>query len=324
MKLICEMSIAACIKGHHWNREITPVMRSIIFASFVALALAATPFSKRFEPKSEYHYKLDGLILSGLPTASSELSQSRISARARVQAVDDRYVHLQLINIRMIASHLPDSKQMRALNSMELRELSDEHKQLLELPVRAQLRNGLISEIQFEKEDAEWSKNMKRAVLNMFSFNPVAPQKEMELIENFEKESSDEQDNQSFFTNEKTIEGDCQVAYTIVREQKKTVITKSINFDKCTDRSETAYGLRYTSECQECDKKTEVIRPQTVYTYTWEKDSLKEIEVHSLYTINVNGHEVMKTETRSKVVLEEVHDIKNHIKKVRNKKSNYS
>ncbi|EFO82256.1 hypothetical protein CRE_00509 [Caenorhabditis remanei] len=295
-------------------------MRSIIIASLVALALASTPvFERTFEPKTDYHYKLDGLVLSGLPVTSSEHSQTRISARARIQLVDDRTIALQLIKIRLAASHLPESEQMPSLNSLEQRELSDEYKQMLELPVRAQLRNGLISEIQFEKEDEEWSKNMKRAVLNMISFNPIAPRHEMERLESYEDKESTE-DNRSFFTTEKTLEGECQVAYTIVREQKKTIITKSINFDKCTERSETAYGLRFSSECPECEKETEVIRPQTVYTYVLENNELKESEVRSLYTVNVNGQEVMKTETRSKLMLEESHFIKNHIKKVNGEK----
>uniref|UniRef100_A0A1I7TAZ9 Vitellogenin domain-containing protein n=1 Tax=Caenorhabditis tropicalis TaxID=1561998 RepID=A0A1I7TAZ9_9PELO len=296
-------------------------MRSIIFASLVALALASSPaFERAFEPKTDYHYKLDGLVLSGLPSDSSELSQSRISARARIQSEDDRHVLIQLVNIRMAASHLPESEQMPALNSMEQRELSDEYKQLLELPVRAQLRNGLISEIQFDKEDAEWSKNMKRAVLNMISFNPIAPRNEMETSESSYEDKESTEENTAFFTNEKTLEGDCQVAYTVVREQKKTIITKSINFDKCTERSETAYGLRFSSECPECDKETQVVRPQTVYTYVMENEQLKESEVRSLYTVNVNGQEVLKTETRSKLVLEENHSIKNHIKKVNGEK----
>ncbi|CAI2356818.1 unnamed protein product [Caenorhabditis sp. 36 PRJEB53466] len=297
-------------------------MRSIIIASLVALALASSPaFERTFEPKTEYHYKLDGLILSGLPTTSSESSQSRISARARIQGVDDRYVHFQLINIRMAASHLPESEQMPTLNSMEQREISEEYKQMLELPVRAQLRNGLVSELQFEQEDAEWSKNMKRAVLNMISFNPIAPRNEVEKIEsNFQDEQPTDEENTAFFTNEKTLEGDCQVAYTIVREQKKTIITKSINFDKCTERSEVAYGIRYSSECPECEKDTQVIRPQTVYTYVLEKDQLVKAEVHSVYTINVNGQEIMKTETRSQLNLEETHSTNNNIKKANGEK----
>ncbi|PIC19233.1 hypothetical protein B9Z55_024854 [Caenorhabditis nigoni] len=292
-------------------------MRSIIFASLVALAFATTPaFERLFEPKTDYYYKFDGLVLSGLPISSTEQSQTRISARARIQS-NERDILLQLVDIQLAASHLPDSEMMPVMSSLEQRELSNEYKKVLELPVRAQLKNGLISELQFEKEDTEWSENMKRAILNMISFNPIAPRDE--------KLESDEgkewtEDNTAFFTNEKTLEGNCQVAYSVVREQKKTIVTKSVNFDKCTERSETAYGLRHTSECPECDNQTEVIRPQTVYTYVLENNKLKQSEVRSLYTINVYGQEVMKTETRSKLVFEESHSIKSHIKKVNGEK----
>ncbi|ULT83218.1 hypothetical protein L3Y34_012452 [Caenorhabditis briggsae] len=292
-------------------------MRSIIFASLLALAFATTPaFERLFEPKTDYHYKFDGLVLSGLPISSTEQSQTRISARARIQS-NDRDILLQLVDIQLAASHLSDSELMPVMNSLEQRELSNVYKKILELPVRAQLKNGLIFELQFEEEDTEWSENMKRAILNMISFNPIAPRDE-KLESDEDKEWTE--DNTAFFTNEKTLEGNCQVAYSVVREQKKTIVTKSVNFDKCTERSETAYGLRYTSECPECDNQTEVIRPQTVYTYVLENNELKQSEVRSLYTINVNGQEVMKTETRSKLVYEESHSIKNHIKKVNGEK----
>ncbi|CAL2050590.1 unnamed protein product [Caenorhabditis brenneri] len=297
-------------------------MRSIIITSLVALALASTPaFERSFEPKTDYLYKFDGLVLSGLPISGSEQSQTRISARARIQSADDHHIHLQLEDIRMAASNLPEAEQMPVWNSFEQRELSDEYKQMLELPVRAQLRNGLVSELQFEKEDVEWSKNMKRAVLNLVSFNPTISRDAMDKIENsYEDKEPTEQDNWSFFTTEKTLEGECQVAYTVVREQKRTVVTKSIDFERCTERSETGYGLRSSSECEECDKETEMIRPQTVYTYVLEKNILKKSDVRSLYSINVNGQEVMKTETRSKLVLEETQSIKKHINKVNGEK----
>ncbi|CAO4385995.1 unnamed protein product [Caenorhabditis nigoni] len=292
-------------------------MKSIISASLVALAFATTPaFECLFEPKTDYHYKFDGLVLSGLPISSTEQSQTRISARARIQS-NDRDILLQLVDIQLAASHLPDSELIPEMNSLEQRELSNEYKKILELPVRAQLKNGLIYDLQFEKEDTEWSENMKRAILNMISFNPIAPRDE-KLESDEDKEWTE--DKTAFFTNEKTLEGNCQVAYSVVREQKKTIVTKSVNFDKCSERSETAYGLRHTSECPECDNQTEVIRPQTVYTYVLENNELKQSEVRSLYTINVNGQEVMKTETRSKLVFEESHSIKSHIKKVNGEK----
>ncbi|CAI2357050.1 unnamed protein product [Caenorhabditis sp. 36 PRJEB53466] len=289
-------------------------MKSIIIASLVALAIAASSaYDQTFSPKSEYVYKFDGLLLSGLPTTSSDASQTRISCRARLQAVDDRYVHLQLTDATYSASHFPQSEQLPKMESLEQRELADELKELLQLPVRAQIRNGLISDVQFSNEDAEWSKNIKRSILNLFSLRKSAPVNEMNEQE---KENQLQKDDQFYTVHEKTMEGDCEVAYTIVKEQERTIYTKSVNFDKCITRPETAYGLRLGSECKQCEKEGQFVKPQTVYTYTFKNEQLEQAEVHSVYTLNVNGLEVVKSETRSKVVLVEENKINKEIKKV--------
>ncbi|EGT30573.1 hypothetical protein CAEBREN_25808 [Caenorhabditis brenneri] len=289
-------------------------MKSIIIASLVALALAASPaLDRTFSPKSEYVYKFDGLLLSGLPTTSSDASQTRISCRTRLQAVDDRYVHLQLTDIALSSSHLPQSEQWPKMESLEQRELSDELKELLELPFRAQIRNGLVSEVQFSNEDAEWSMNTKRAIINLFSLQKSAPSEEMSQDE---KSQELQKDSLFFNVNEKTMEGDCEVAYTIVQDGEKTIYTKSVNFDKCITRPEAAYGLRFGSECKQCEKEGQLVKPQTVYTYTFKNERLEQSEVHSLYTLNVNGQEVIRSETRSKFVFVEENKINREIKKV--------
>ncbi|KAF1747495.1 hypothetical protein GCK72_023960 [Caenorhabditis remanei] len=237
-------------------------MKSIIIASLVALAIAASPvFDRTFSPKSEYVYKFDGLIFSGLPTTSSDASQTRISCRTRVQAIDDRYIHLQLTDVTYSASHIPQTEQWPKMESLEQRELSDELKELLELPFRVQMKNGLISEIQYSSEDAEWSKNSKRSIVNLLSLHRSAP---VDELNQEEKDMETEKDSRFFNVHEKTMEGDCEVAYTIVQEGEKTIFTKSVNFDKCITRPETSYGFRFVSKCKECEKEGQFVRPQTV------------------------------------------------------------
>ncbi|CAI5455996.1 unnamed protein product [Caenorhabditis angaria] len=200
--------------------------------------------------------------------------------------------------------------ELRSLDQQQ--EIPEEYQTLLELPVRAQLRNGLVSHIQFDDKDAEWSKNIKRSVLNMLSFVEKQPTQELES-----RMENDEQ-FQSFFTNEKTIEGDCQVAYTITKEnEKKTIITKTVNFDKCDSRQQVVYGKQFSENVpQQEQEQLESFKPQTVYTYILNNELLTQVEVRSIYTHNVNGQEVMKTETRSKLTYEENHSINNQIRKV--------
>ncbi|CAD6187530.1 unnamed protein product [Caenorhabditis auriculariae] len=287
------------------------MIRSFVFAALVALALAASPrFERTFQPKNEYHYRFEGLVLAGLPTTSSEISQTRIDALARLQTVDDRTLALQLIKIRLSASHETEVEGIPSQNSLEKREIEPKHEELLELPVRAHIRNGLISDVQFDREDQEWSKNVKRAVLNMLQLN--TEQHKDEKFETEQLESNDKHFNKM----EKTIEGECEVSYTIVEESQKTIVTKSVNFDKCTTRPEAAYGLRFGSKCEQCEEQSKHIQPMTVYTYVIEKEQIQKVDVVSVYTINMNGQELMKTETRSRLTLEEVHSIKKQIQKV--------
>uniref|UniRef100_A0A8R1DNW8 Vitellogenin n=1 Tax=Caenorhabditis japonica TaxID=281687 RepID=A0A8R1DNW8_CAEJA len=289
-------------------------MKSIIIASLVALAISADPvLEKTFSPKTEYVYKFDGLLLSGLPTSYSDASQSRLSCRARLQAIDDRYVHLQLTDAIYLNSQMTQSEQWPKKESFEKSELTEELKSLIELPVRAQIRNGLVSEVQFSEEDAEWSKNLKRSILNLISLRKSAP---VDETNEEERMIQREGENQFFIVNEKTMEGDCQVAYTMIQEQEKVLYTKSVNFDKCITRPDTIYGLRFGSDCKECEKEGQLVKPQTVYTYTFKNEKLEQAEVHSVYTLNVNGQEVVKSETRAKMILVEERKINKEIKNV--------
>ncbi|EFO82929.1 hypothetical protein CRE_00950 [Caenorhabditis remanei] len=181
-------------------------MKSIIIAFLVALAIS--PASDRtFSPKSEYVYKFDGLILSGVPTTSSDTSQTRISCRTRIQVIDDRYIHLQLTDVTYSASHIPQTEQWPKMESLEQRELSDELRKFLELPIRVQMRNGLISEIQSSSEDAEWSKNEKRSIVNLLSLHRSAP---VDELNQEEKDMETEKDSRFFNVYEKTMES-CKV-----------------------------------------------------------------------------------------------------------------
>jgi len=106
---------------------------------------------------------------------------------------------------------------------------------------------------------------------------------------------------------EKTLEGDCEVAYTIVREQEWTTVTKSINFDKCTSRPDIKYGMRFESDCEDCEKQADLVQPQTVYTYRIEKDAIKTVDVRSIYSVSLKDEPYMKTESSFLILWVVVH-----------------
>ncbi|RCN42164.1 lipoprotein amino terminal region [Ancylostoma caninum] len=183
------------------------------------------------------------------------------------------------------------------------------HIELLELPVRFGYKHGMVSELYFHNHDETWSMNVKRSIVNMLQLNlhkmGRTDETKLERYENVR-----DVDNDYFTANERTIEGDCEVAYTIIKKKEDvTEVTKSVNFNKCTRRPLTKYNFRYLTECRDC-KETDYFEPSTVYTYLLEKEGLKKVEVNSVYTITLENQPVMKTEVRARMVLEETKEIR--------------
>lgn len=168
----------------------------------------------------------------------------------------------------------------RTLSKLALEEtdLTREQLEQIQLPVRFRYHNGIISELHFVERDAVWSENIKRAILNMLQVN-LTPKTLEDQIDSVDK----------FFTiPERTIEGDCEVAYTVNSNQKNELeVVKSLNFEKCSKRVDIRYGLRYTSECPVCEKQD--IRPesQTVMNFkllgSVDSFIVKEVDLKSEY-----------------------------------------
>ncbi|VDM77027.1 unnamed protein product [Strongylus vulgaris] len=166
----------------------------------------------------------------------------------------------------------------------------------------------MVSDLQFHNNDETWSMNLKRSIINMLQLNlhkmGRTDETEMERYENVH-----ELKNDYFTVNERTIEGDCEVAYTIVRkEEDVTEVTKSVNFNKCSRRPHTMYNFRYLTECRDCKEKN-ILEPSTVYTYLLGREGIKNVEVRSIYTFTIENQPVVKTEIRARITLENKHEI---------------
>ncbi|VDL62423.1 unnamed protein product [Nippostrongylus brasiliensis] len=272
----------------------------------VALAVHHSVDLLPLKTNKEYVFRFDGDIHSGIPLPT-ETKVSRIHSMVHVQVLDDHHAVLKLRDVRFATGEDEHKEVFKPIDDLKLRTLSDKHMELLELPVRFVYRNGLVSDLMFFEKEETWSANIKRSIINMLQLNlhKVGRNDEWKT-ERFEKIT----DNDYFTTTERTIEGDCEVAYTILKKKDfVTEVTKSVNFDKCTRRPQTKYNFRYLTECPEC-KETDVFEPSTVYTYLLEKDGLKEVEVRSVYTVSVGKEPLMKTEIRTRLLLEDIKEIR--------------
>ncbi|KAK5982851.1 Lipoprotein amino terminal region [Trichostrongylus colubriformis] len=272
----------------------------------VALAVHQTVDLLPLKPRKEYVFRFEGDVHSGIPLPS-DTTVSRIHAMVHVQIPDDRNAIMKLKDVRFATGEDDRKELYKRFEDLKERTISKEHIELLEMPVRFAYKNGMVSDLNFADKEETWSANMKRSVVNMLQLN----MKKMGLVDESKLDRYEvDRDNEYFTVTERTIEGDCEVAYTVLKKRDfVTEVTKSVNFDKCTHRPEAKYNFRYLSECPECKEK-DILEPTTVYTYLIEKDGLKYVEVRSVYTITVANQPVTKTEIRTRLTLEDVKEIR--------------
>ncbi|GMR61934.1 hypothetical protein PMAYCL1PPCAC_32129 [Pristionchus mayeri] len=245
-------------------------MKLFVAFGLLAVAFAAHNWETRpekvyetvFKTGKQYNFKFDGQIASGLPLPSaSSNSASRIESLLSFNFEDDRQVLFKINKIRVgsVQRELVESREVQPFELFEEIELTEEQKENFLLPVRFRYENGLISEIEFDREEPTWSANMKRAILNMIQLNLSKKSRtETEEKSRMMREYEDKEwEEQTFFTaQEKTLEGDCETAYTVVPEgEERLRVSKSINFEKCKKRVDIRYNLRVGQECPSCESK---------------------------------------------------------------------
>ncbi|KAF8353577.1 hypothetical protein PRIPAC_95200 [Pristionchus pacificus] len=286
-------------------------MRLLLVAALVAAAFAARDSLKwnhevrsesvdgveSFKTGYEYRFHLDAQVSHGLPVPGSLQSATRSKSLVTLSFPESETVaHLRLEKVRFasLQKEIDEPKKIQPFELFEEIELSEEHLRTLRLPVRFRYENGMVSEIEFDREDLPWSMNIKRVYINMLQVN-LAQRNSGES--RFTNEFESKKDN-VFTAPELTLEGECEVAYTILpesssrREESELLVTKSINFEKCSHRVGQRYNFRFGDECPSCEPKfngeERNIESSTVFNYriagTPSRFVIKEVELRSVYS----------------------------------------
>ncbi|KAI1715752.1 lipoprotein amino terminal region domain-containing protein [Ditylenchus destructor] len=251
--------------------------------------------AKPFRSGYEYSFAYNGQISSGLDVSgpnrasvsSDEPQQkavTRIQAEAKIAFESEQRATLQLEQIRVgqLNDQIESPQQVQPMGMFERKEIEEGKMQKLQLPLKFNYNQGVVEHIQFHADDAAWSKNIKRAVLNLIQLNlkkqPVAGNDEQfQRWATDDSEQQDEQDSQSGFQSftlpEITIEGDCLTTYTANKRQSGELsdeqndesedrqqqessssqyfnVTKTIDFKKCKKQQQQSQTCP-----EECDPK---------------------------------------------------------------------
>ncbi|KAF8354017.1 hypothetical protein PRIPAC_95640 [Pristionchus pacificus] len=289
-------------------------MRLLLVAALVAAAFAARDSLKwdhevrsesvdgvdSFKAGFEYRFNLESQVSNGLPVPGSQQSAVRSKSLVTLSFPESETVaHLRLEKIRVasLQKEIDEPKKIQPFELFEEIELNEEHLRTLRLPVRFRYENGMVSDIEFDREDLPWSMNIKRVYINMLQVN-LSQKNTHESRFNTEFESKKEN---VFSAPEVTLEGDCEVVYTVLpesssrrerREESELLVTKSINFEKCSRRVGQRYNFRFGDECPSCENKfngeERNIESSTVFNYriagTPSRFVIKEVELRSVYS----------------------------------------
>lgn len=250
-----------------------------------------------FRAGNAYTYVYNSQIATGLVSSdiSAEPGIPQQKAITRMQAVvniefqSDRRATLQLKKIKVgelndIVSQ-PDC--VKPMSIFKPKQIPNEKEQILEMPCYFIYIDGVIDSVRFQSQDEHWSKNIKRAVLNMIQLNLKKNNAQgLRVQEDFdngqmnrqEEEEQNYKSQASFAIPETTLEGECLVLYTIdgqqSEESNKRVaddeelfnVTKSINFKDCRRMSDVGYGFQTEQTQQSCAQ----------YPYTYYKQQMNQ------------------------------------------------
>jgi hypothetical protein len=229
-------------------------MKTLLVCCLAVLAVAAS-VPKPFKGQQKtYIYRFDTQVSSSLIGASpAEIQQAaatRLRADAVIQFTNERHFKMQLQNIRIgeLNSELPKTR-VQPLEHFERKEIPSELRQTLELPLAVSYVDGVVERINFDENDSTWAKNIKRAVLNMLQLNLKRND-----IQGLKMKSSmpEDKDVQVFSIPEITLEGECEVTYSIQKNQRygeddertQFNVSKSINFNKCERQADVTFGYQ--------------------------------------------------------------------------------
>jgi hypothetical protein len=220
---------------------------------------------------TEYVFIYNAQIAAGLIAQSAEDAQdaqqqavTRIRCRAQIQFASERHgqLRLQQCEVGQQNELMSEPQKVQPMQAFEEKTIPEEKQQQLEQACQFAYEDGVIKSVQFQDGEQAWAKNMKRAVLNMIQMNLKNAGTEHEQPgqqQSSEQRAQNIKQGTSFTIPETTLEGDCQITYSINKAGAgdKYNVTKTINFKKCQQIADVAYGYQTEQpqpQCAQCQQ----------------------------------------------------------------------
>lgn len=193
------------------------------------------------QPGHEYKFSYNAQLAAAYaPWVSTQASVLRISAPVHVVFTSERSAVLRIPEIRV--GHMNDQIDSTQVQNMQLSESADINEQAakaLRLPVQFTLADGQVERVQFAKQDPTWSRNIKKAIVQLFQIN--LKKTSFQVVE----QQTTEQKPRVFTETETNLEGECPVVYTVAQTgHQQWNVTKAVQFRSCVKLADSAYGYQ--------------------------------------------------------------------------------
>jgi hypothetical protein len=234
-----------------------------------------------FQPGKQYKYFYIGQALNGVPQASKQHSGTQIQAVVilQMESQDTMLLKLKHIRIGSLNRKIVNPRLRVPFRTFHPVPVLPEFVRDLEMPIKFQYTNGLITNIIHERHDSSISVNVKRGVLNLLQVNTLergsVDTDHLRLTNDFAPQLGR---SKVYKVMEKSVEGECETLYSVAKlptepnwvlpsvessEESTTNsdgiprlnVTKTINFEHCNHRPTVRYNYRNSEFCNSCDPK---------------------------------------------------------------------
>uniref|UniRef100_A0A7E4VJH3 Vitellogenin domain-containing protein n=1 Tax=Panagrellus redivivus TaxID=6233 RepID=A0A7E4VJH3_PANRE len=307
---------------------------ALTLCAFVAISAAAsrhrplppsevTPFAAGYEYTFRYTTQIASSIQAqqnNNEQPDAQQSTYQVSALAAIHFQTERIATLTLKDITVTAQNgaIIDPRRVASISLGEEKTLEAEIQAQLEYVCKFDYVNGLVEKIYFHGKDNTWSKNIKRAILNMVQLNLARRNTAVQGFNYADDSTKPEQSKNMFTLPEISLEGECQTMYTFNApfNGQSFNVTKSIDFKQCNRIAKTQYGPRAQKPCAEC--KQRVIDEQQLdrasvlqfeLVGTPEKYAIRRVQLLSQYvykTLAAEAAHPMQTVVAAELILTNV------------------
>jgi hypothetical protein len=270
-------------------------MRFAVLVCLLAVGLvASSTVPKPFKAGQTYDYRfrtqVSSSLLADTPSAIQQQAATGMQALVKMTFANDRHARVQLRDVRigeMNGRVEMGQQQLIPTDMFERRQMPEELRQTLELPFGVILVDGVVEKLNFQQEDSVWSKNIKRAAVNMLQLNLKRNDVQGLKMESSQPQNEKERQLSVFTIPEITLEGECETTYVIQKRQNQYKleqsqeqedsessqqvlfnVTKNVNFNKCQRTSDVSFGFQPNPSqqlrCLKCLRQTSDIQKNVV------------------------------------------------------------